>query len=99
MDPLEEKSKKADDIARGLREIESDILEITSSKLTVMGKEYNLGEWITLKDYAVKYNITMSNLSMWIKRNVVPNDSIIVIPELNHMKLVKDQPYETRANS
>ena len=70
--------------------------ELTDHKLIFMGKEYSLSEWITVSDYAKKYNIKIDLVMKCIDRGVIPAGSAIIIPELNYLKLVKNQPYSAR---
>ena len=70
--------------------------EITQSKLVIADKEYNLSEWITTSDYAKSNHLAIARVHNWITCGVIPSDCIIVVPELNHLKLIKDQLYQTR---
>ena len=96
METLEKKLKAAE-IESNVRSMEQQLMQLTQSKLVIMDKEYYLWEWITLSDYAKKYNVKIPRLLNWIERGVIPDDAIIVIPELNHLKLVKNQLYEPRS--
>lgn len=86
------------EIREKLNEIHALMNEISQSKLTIMGKEYDLSEWITLSDYSKKHDLSVSRVQQWVIRGVIPSDCIIVVPELNYMKLIKNRPYKTRAN-
>ncbi|WP_285542677.1 hypothetical protein [Dyadobacter frigoris] len=77
--------------------IEKMMTEITKSKLVIADKEYNLSEWITTSDYAKNNHLAIARVHNWIARGVIPKDCFIVVPELNHLKLIKNQSYETRA--
>jgi hypothetical protein len=101
METIQEKNTVFVEVNKMLDEVESRLMELTDSKLVIMDKEYKLKDWMTLSDYCKKYNIKPSRLSNWIERGVVPDQSIIVIPELNGLKLIKNQafmarPYEAR---
>ncbi|MCE7039035.1 hypothetical protein [Dyadobacter sp. CY312] len=85
------------EVNKKLDEVEARLMDFTNSKLVIMDKEYSLKDWMTLSDYCKKYNIKPSRLSNWIERGVVPNDSIIIIPELNGLKLIKNQGYMARS--
>ena len=85
-----------EEIDKRMDKIDSLFHELTQSKLTIMGREYDLSEWMTLTDYAKKHNLSVARVQTWISRGVVPAGFAIVVPELNHLKLIKDQPYETR---
>lgn len=84
-----------EEIDQSLYKVDAMLKELTQSKLVLMGKEYNLNEWLTLSDYARKYNLSIAHLEKWIMSGIVPTNSVIVVPELNHLKLIKDQIYET----
>lgn len=59
-----------------------------------LGKEaYNLGEWVTLKTYAEKFEIDVHVLYNWIRRGKVPKENIVTVEELNGLKLIKAIPY------
>lgn len=87
------------EIEAKLDKVDALFAELTSSKLIIMGKEYDLSEWRTLSDYAKKHNYSIARVQTWIARGVVPDDCVIVVPELNYIKLVRDRPYETRATN
>jgi hypothetical protein len=96
METIQEKNTVFVEVNKMLDEVESRLMELTDSKLVIMDKEYKLKDWMTLSDYCKKYNIKPSRLSNWIERGVVPDQSIIVIPELNGLKLIKNQPFMAR---
>ncbi|TKT93978.1 hypothetical protein [Dyadobacter frigoris] len=77
--------------------IEKMMTEITKSKLVIADKEYSLSEWITTSDYVKNNRLAIARVHNWITRGVIPKDCIVIIPELNHLKLIKNQSYETRA--
>lgn len=97
METVKEKNTVFIEVNKKLDEVEAKLMHFTNSKLVIMDKEYNLREWMTLSDYCKKYNIKPSRLSNWIERGVIPDGSIIVIPELNGLKLIKDQIYMARS--
>lgn len=94
---ISQKNLKSE-IREKLDEIHSMMNELSQSKLTIMDKEYDLSEWITLTDYAKKYNLSISRVQQWIIRGVVPTDCVIVVPELNYLKLLKNKMYYTKIN-
>lgn len=85
------------EIDNRLDNVEKMMREITQSRLIIADKEYHLSEWITTSDYAKSNNLAISRVHNWIMRGVIPSDCVIVVPELNHLKLIKNRPYETRA--
>ncbi|WP_221392868.1 hypothetical protein [Dyadobacter sp. NIV53] len=96
METVKEKSTVFEVVNKKLDDVEAKLMDFTNSKLVIMDKEYKLRDWMTLSDYCKKYNIKPSRLSNWIERGVVPDASIIVIPELNGLKLIKNQPFMAR---
>jgi hypothetical protein len=96
MEALKEKNTVFKEVNQRLDNVEAMLMDFTNSKLVIMDKEYNLRDWMTLSDYCKKYNIKPSRLSNWIDRGVVPDGSIIIIPELNGLKLIKNQPFMAR---
>ncbi|WP_235152321.1 hypothetical protein [Dyadobacter sp. CY345] len=79
--------------------LEKMMTEITKSKLIIADKEYHLSEWITTSDYAKNNGLAIARVHNWITRGVIPSDCLIAVPELNHLKLIKDQAYQTRATT
>jgi len=61
---------------------------------TQHGFVVDTAEWLTIKRYAQKYNLSTQVVTNWISRGVIPADSTMVLPELNDLRLVKDQPYK-----
>lgn len=53
----------------------------------------NISDWLTIKRYAEKYSVTTQVVTNWIARGVIPTDCVKDLPELNDLRLVKDQPY------
>ena len=94
-----EKKLTATEIENNVLAMQRNLMQLTQSKLVIMDKEYYLWEWITLSDYSKKYNVKIPRLLNWIERGVIPDGSIIVVPELNHLKLIKNQVYEARSYS
>lgn len=62
--------------------------------LKLNGAEYLLSDWVTLKEYCNRYHLkSTSVVSNWIARGVVPSENIIVVPEMNNLKLIKAVAY------
>lgn len=50
--------------------------------------------WVTLTRYVELFNIKGVNvLTNWIKRQIIPPSDIIMIPELNNLRLIKAKPF------
>lgn len=69
--------------------------EARNAGVTLKGKtlEVNLDEWLTLKRYAERYGVSIQTVSNWVARGIIPADCTQVLPELNGLRLVKNQPY------
>jgi hypothetical protein len=50
-------------------------------------------EWLTIKRYAERYGLTTQVVTNWMARGVIPADCTMTLPELNDLRLVKNQPY------
>jgi hypothetical protein len=96
METINKKNSVFVEVNKKLDEVEAKLMDFTSIKLVIMDKEYKLRDWMTLTDYCKKYNIKPSRLSNWIDRGIVPDGNIIVIPELNGLKLIRNQSYMAR---
>lgn len=61
-----------------------------------IGKEdLNLEEWITIKEYVKRHNLSGLNVvHNWIKRGVVPPENLRRISQLNDIQLIKDVVYK-----
>lgn len=57
------------------------------------GSLLDMSNWLTIKRYAEKYGMTTQVVTNWIARGVIPADCVKDVPELNDLRLVKDQPY------
>ncbi len=61
--------------------------------LTATGFVLDTAIWLTIKRYADKYNLSQQVVVNWINRGVIPADAVQDVPELNNIRLVKDQVY------
>lgn len=59
-----------------------------------LGLKVDLGPWLTIASYAKKYDLSTQVISNWIKRGTIPADCVEDLPELNNIRLVKDQVYK-----
>lgn len=63
------------------------------------GVSYNLGEWITPKRYCEKFGIAnIQTITNWIRRGVIPSENVVILHELNDLKLIKAIPYQMEAD-
>lgn len=66
---------------------------VLKGKITYEGREYVLGDWVTIADYCRLYDFKPSRVQNWINKKIVPPQNVVVIPELNSLKLLKNIPY------
>jgi hypothetical protein len=91
-----------DDIKKSARTIIGEIKvmldelkSLTDTKLVVGKLEYSLDEWITISDYSRRHNLKTSRVQNWITRGVIPPDKVVVVPQLNSIKLIKNEIYRS----
>lgn len=77
------------DLARFRQQSEKSIQLATEAGLAI-----DLSEWLTVKRYAERHNLTTQVVTNWIARGVIPADCTMVLPELNDIRLVKNQVYK-----
>ena len=54
----------------------------------------DLNEWITMKEYTKRFQLSSTNVvSNWIKRGLIPPSNIRILPMLNNLKLIKAVKY------
>ncbi|GHB64826.1 hypothetical protein [Persicitalea jodogahamensis] len=81
-----------------IEEINNSLTELkalTEAKLVVGKYEYSLDEWITISDYSRRHNLKTSRVQNWITRGVIPPDKVVIVPQLNSLKLIKDEVYKS----
>ena len=85
----QEKVKISADFAAFERESDKNIQLARENGVTV-----DMGQWLTLKRYAQKYNVASTNvLSNWISRGIIAAENVMDLPELNNLRLIRDIPY------
>ncbi|GAB3967123.1 hypothetical protein GCM10028806_08880 [Spirosoma terrae] len=86
------------DFDKELRDINeqtgASIAHLRSLGLKLPDTILDMSDWLTIKRYAEKYNLSQQVVVNWIGRGVIPGDCVQVVPELNDMKLVKDRIYK-----
>ena len=73
----------------------TELKSLKEVKLIVENHEYSLNEWITISDYSRRHNLKTSRVQNWITRGVIPPDKVVVVPQLNSLKLIKDEVYKS----
>ena len=61
---------------------------------TEAGIAIDLSEWLTVKRYAERYSLSTQVVTNWIARGIIPAACTMTLPELNDIRLVKNQPYK-----
>lgn len=97
METITKQKITAQEARDAMAEINSLVKELSDTVLTISGKSFPLKDWITVSDYAKQNNVSIARVNNWIGRGIVPADCFIIVPELNYLKLLKNQPYEVRA--
>ena len=71
-----------------------DLLSQIDSVLATPDYTINLNEWITMKEYSKRFNLSTTNIvTNWIKRGIIPQENIRTVPMLNGLKLIKAIKY------
>lgn len=65
-----------------------------SGKITYQGQEYVFGDWVTIADYCRLHNFKPARVQNWINRAIIPPTNVLIIKELNNLKLLKNVPYQ-----
>lgn len=86
----------AKQLVSDIKEDLSELKRLEDVKIVVSGAEYDLHDWVTISDYSKQHNLKVSRVQNWINRGVVPRDKVLVVPQLNDVKLIKNEIYSTR---
>ena len=63
--------------------------------LIEQGKVHLLAEWLTIKEYTLKYNLASTSVvSNWINRGTIPPNCILETKNFNGIKLIKDKAFK-----
>lgn len=74
----------------------ADIQKQSAESLRILkghGFELNLSDWLTVARYAKTYGVSQQVVTNWINRGIIPAICVMEIPELNNIRLVRNQPY------
>lgn len=94
---VENPYRKAE-LQRLLKATEETVIEARDF-LQKNGVSYNLGEWFTVKRYCEKFGITNTQtVSNWIRRGIIPPENVVVLHELNDLKLIKAVTYSEKTS-
>lgn len=75
----------------GTLEIKADLLG--KGELIYEGRTYPLHEWLTLTNYAKLHGLQVNQVQNWINRGIVPKEKMLIVPELNNLKLLHNEQY------
>ncbi len=78
----------AEKLARSEKESDRSIQLVREYGVVV-----DMTKWLTIKRYAEKYGLSTQVVTNWISRDIIPADCVMDLPEINNIRLVKDQPY------
>lgn len=71
------------------------LIEEGKQFLLSQGKGIDLGEWITIKNYVKRFGLSGENVvTNWIRRGIIPAENVMIIEELNGIRLIKAVPYK-----
>lgn len=63
--------------------------------LRLNGFDYILTEWLTPKEYVKTHNLaSISVVSNWVKRGIIPSEDIVESKSLNGLKLIRNKSYK-----
>lgn len=71
----------------------ASIEKVRSMGLKLPDVVLDLSEWVTQKRYAEEHGVSIPTVSNWIGRGIIPADCVQIIPELNDLRLIKNQDY------
>ena len=80
-------------VNRKIKDLINEIKRLDDVKIVVAGDEYDLHDWVTISKYSRLHNLKVSRVQNWISRGVVPRDKVLAIPQLNNVKLIKNEVY------
>ena len=58
------------------------------------GRVLDLREWVTVTAYCKLHNKKVSTVSSWIDRQKLPPHKVVVVAELNSLKLLRNEQYK-----
>lgn len=68
--------------------------QLTEEAILMNGQRYDLGEWLTIANYAKKYGVSTHVVTNDIRRGKIPADSVIELTKINNTRMIKDQLYK-----
>lgn len=77
-----------------IMEADRKFIAETDNMLRLNGIEYDLGEWLTIANYAKKHKVSTNVVSNWIDRGIIPESCVIEMKVLNNIRMIKDRVYK-----
>jgi hypothetical protein len=87
------RSDSVEELERAEAELAATLSFLRAKGVKLQGNLLDMSDWLTIKRYAEKYDLSTQVVTNWIARGVIPADCVKDVPELNDLRLVKDQPY------
>lgn len=81
------------ELSKRLLEESKQATQSTLAFLRAHGHELDLGDWLTIVNYAKKYGVDSHVVTNWIRRGVIPADCVVELPVFNNIRMVRDQAY------
>ncbi|MGA0555217.1 hypothetical protein ACO2Q8_01090 [Larkinella sp. VNQ87] len=81
------------DLAAELEELKRGQQQ-TLAFLRKHGHELDLGEWLSIRDYAKKHRMSIQRVHNWIERGKIPADCVEELPMFNNIRMVRDRHYK-----
>ena len=85
--------QQEEELRQAEAELAATIAYVQSRGVKLPDTLLDMSEWLTIKRYAERHGLTTQVVTNWIARSIIPADCVRTVPELNDLRLVKDQPY------
>jgi len=85
--------QQEEELKRAEAELAATIAYVQSKGVKLPDTLLDMGKWLTIKRYAQRRGLTTQVVTNWMARGIIPVDCVRIVPELNDLRLVKDQSY------
>lgn len=85
--------QQEEELRQAEAELAATIAYVQSRGVKLPDTLLDMAERLTIKRYAERHGLTTQVVTNWIARSIIPADCVRTVPELNDLRLVKDQPY------
>jgi hypothetical protein len=62
--------------------------------LLIDGKKAIFNDWITIQEYSKRFGVKMNTVMNWISRGTIGKGDVIIVTELNNLKLIRAIEYK-----